>query len=163
MYLQSVACILNIQICVQLHSNDLTLLGDFHSVQHLGPRWRGADVPHSHLHRHTAQRPGKCRYGFSTGAQVLQFTVYFLRVTAENDCDRTNLSKRHQILRFRAERVSTLGLRSKRITQQSRSLSLSSWKPNRRCAPTEPSSYTLAEGGSGRKGDTECLQTSSFL
>uniref|UniRef100_A0AAQ4QFJ6 Solute carrier family 35 member F4 n=1 Tax=Gasterosteus aculeatus aculeatus TaxID=481459 RepID=A0AAQ4QFJ6_GASAC len=32
-------------------------------VQHLGPRWRGADVPHSHLHRHTAQRPGKCSCG----------------------------------------------------------------------------------------------------
>ncbi|KAM8913427.1 uncharacterized protein slc35f4 isoform 4-T5 [Spinachia spinachia] len=32
-------------------------------VQHLGTRWRGADVPHSHLHRNAPQCAGQCSRG----------------------------------------------------------------------------------------------------
>lgn len=37
------------------------------SVQHPGPRWRGADISYSHLHRNTAQCSWQCRYGLSYG------------------------------------------------------------------------------------------------
>lgn len=33
----------------------------FYSVQHPGPCWCGVDLPHSHLHRDTAQCARKCR------------------------------------------------------------------------------------------------------